>query len=181
MKRFLILFASFAVIFYISVSCNNQKTIQDYLREEKKAIDRYISKNNIVVLEKYPANHVFKANEYFKTNEGLYIHVVDSGGRKVLPVDEVTVRFDSIYYLKDTTKIAWSDTYSLYPYTFTYGLSNTYSPMSSPVCIGWVIPLSFVGENGVVDLIIPSSIGSYSDSNSFTPLVYRKLTYTNFY
>jgi hypothetical protein len=181
MKRFLIIIASFAAIFFISISCNNQKTIQDYLREEKKAIDRYISRNNIVVLENYPASRVFKPNEYFKTNEGLYIHVVDSGEQKVTLIDEVTVRFDSIYYLKDTVKIAWSDTYSLYPYTFTYGLSNTYTPISSPVCVGWVIPLTYVGEKGKVDLIIPSSIGSYSDSNSFTPLVYKGLSYTNFY
>jgi hypothetical protein len=93
-------------------------------------------------------------------------------------MNEVCVRFDSIFYLKDTTKIAWSDTYLLHPYTFTYGLSNTYTSAYSPVCIGWVIPLLYIGENGKVDLIIPSSIGSYSDSNSFIPLVYKGLRYT---
>jgi hypothetical protein len=163
------------------ISCNNQKTIQDYLREEKKAIERYISRNNIVVLDEYPADRVFKPNEYFKTNEGLYIHVVDSGGRKITPYTDVTVRFDSIYYMKDTTKISWNDTYNLYPYEFRYGISQTYSVYSSPVCAGWVIPLLYVGEFGKVDLIIPSSLGSYSDTNSFIPLVYKGLTYTNFY
>jgi hypothetical protein len=173
-----ILFFLFAGVF---ISCSNQKTIQDYLREEKKAIERYISRNNIVVLENYPANRVFKPNEYYKTNEGLYIHVVDSGGQKITPYVDVTVRFDSIYYMKDTTKISWSDTYNLYPYEFRYGATQTYSVSSSPVCMGWVIPLRYVGELGKVDLIIPSSLGSSSDSNRFTPLVYKGLKYTNFY
>ena len=48
-------------------------------KEQKKAIDQFISSQGIEVLHKYPANGVFGEKQFYLTDEGVYIHVVDSG------------------------------------------------------------------------------------------------------
>lgn len=154
------------------------------LREEKKAIERFIDKNDFVVLKEYPKDSIFGEKEYYKTNEGLYIHVVQKGSStRAKALDNITIRFE---YQHDVRDAARGDTTTiirpslLYPFSFVYGISQTYSDMSSPVCVGWVVPLAYIGEGGIVDIIIPSSIGSYSDSNSIIPVFYKNLHYTSF-
>jgi hypothetical protein len=178
---FVLLAPVFSGVFF---SCNDQKSLQEMLREEKKAIERFIDRNGFVVLDTYPKDSIFGEKEYYKTNEGLYIHVVQKGtSKRVKAPENVTVRFE---YQHDVRDAARGDTTSivkpslLYPFSFVYGISATYSDMSSPVCVGWVIPLSYVGEDAIVDIIIPSSIGSYSDSNSIIPVFYKNLHYTSF-
>jgi hypothetical protein len=168
----------------VAASCDQSKTMQEYLREEKKAIDRFISDNGFVVLKNYPADGVFKENEYFRTQDGLYIHVVDSGnGNRVKSREEVTVRFEFMSKIKppkDT--IMWNDTGNKtdpdYPYSFIYDVYQSYS--GARVCYAWVYPLSYVGEHAVVDLIVPSSLGFKTASNSFEPYFFKKLKYTSF-
>jgi len=46
----------------LSFSCNKQKSLQERLQEEKRAIERYIIRNNIKPLEDYPKDGVFKEN-----------------------------------------------------------------------------------------------------------------------
>ena len=172
------------VVSCILFSCNSQKSLQELLQEERKAIDRFIGMNDLKPLQNYPKDGVFKENEYFKTPEGLFLNVVDSGnGTRAKLLNDVAVRFDYLQYVKDaaagdTTK-SFSNPY-FEPYSFVYGISQTYSSYSSPVCQAWVIPLSYVGEGAVVNLIVPSKFGSYSDNSSITPVFYRNLRYTRF-
>ncbi|GHT27130.1 hypothetical protein FACS189432_02960 [Bacteroidia bacterium] len=178
---FVLLAPVFSGVFF---SCNDQKTLQEMLREEKKAIERFIDRNDFVVLDSYPKDSIFGEKEYYKTNDGLYIHVVDRGSSvRAKALDNVTIRFEYQHSVKDAAR---GDTTTiikpslLYPFSFVYGISQTYSVTSSPVCVGWVIPLAYIGEGAVVDIIIPSSIGSYSDSNSILPVFYKNLRYTSF-
>jgi len=139
--------------------------------------------NDIVILKNYPEDGFFKENEYFRTNDGLFIHVVDSGnGKRVQFLDDVCVRIEYFQYIKD---FVHGDTIrSLFPFLdpfyFTYGIPQTYSSYYSPVCQAWVIPLSYVGEEAILNLIVPSSIGSYGDNNSIAPVFYKNLRYTRF-
>lgn len=174
-------------ISFVAFSCNNQKTTQEYLREEKKAIERYIDRNDFDIISSYPENGVFGENQFFKTNEGLYIHVVDSGnGRRVTAlVDQVQVRFDYFLYVKDavggdTSKVILD--YRWFPFEFIYGNTASYSKDALKLtCNGWAIPLNYIGEGAIVDLIIPSSLGGTTDYNSFDPVYYKNLRYTKFY
>ena len=169
----------------MSFSCKQSKSLQELLQDEKKAIDQFIPMNGIKYrdIKDYP-NGIFDENTYYRTSEGLFFHVVDSGnGKRVKLADDVSVRYQYFQYIKDvvsgdTTKYTFV---SYQPFSFVYGLSATYMPPSSPVCQGWVIPLSYVGENAVVDMIVPSSLGSYSDYNTnIAPIFYRNLRYTRF-
>ena len=172
-----------AVVFCMFFSCNDGKNLQELLQEERKAIDRFISMNEFVILKEYPKDGVFEENEYFKTNDGLFLHVVDSGnGKRAKLRDDVCVRFDYYQYVKD---YAQGDTTKNYlpfydPFYFVYGISGTYSSYYSLVCQAWVIPLEYVGEEAVLNLIVPSSIGSYSDNSSIIPVFYKNLRYTRF-
>jgi hypothetical protein len=183
MRKFLIIISWFVALLWVAASCNESKTMQEYLREEKKAIERFIGNNDFVVLKNYPADGVFKENEYFRTQDGLYIHVVDSGnGNRVKSREEVTVRFEFMEQIKTNDTIMWNDTGNKtdpdYPYSFIYDIYQSYS--GGRVCYGWVYPLSYVGEHAIVDLIVPSSLGSTTASAAFEPYFFKNLKYTSF-
>ena len=180
-----------AVISCISFSCSQGKSLQELLQEERKAIDKFITMNDLVILKEYPKDGVFKEKEYFRTTEGLFFHVVDSGnGNRVQLRNDVSVRYDYFQYVKDaasgdTTKYPFPFPYQYYhassqPFSFVQGIPQTYSGSYSPVCQAWVIPLSYVGENAILDVIIPSSIGSSGDNSSIIPVFYKNLRYTRF-
>jgi len=164
-------------------ACSNTKSLQELLQEEQKAIDRFISENKLVILKDYPSDGVFKPNEYYRTTDGLFFNVVDSGnGNRAQALNDVTVRFDYYQYVKDyasgdTTQWVFP---SVVPFSFVYGITATYSSSSTPVCQAWVIPLSYVGENAVLNMIIPSAIGSYLDNSNVSPIFYKNLRYTSF-
>ena len=191
MKKTAAFVLSIIAFSFLYLSCENQKTAQEYIREEKKAIDRFRNRLGIDVLSKYPANHQFATNEYFKTNEGLYFQVIDSGrGRKINPfidIEDVQVRFDFLFNIKGYVS-GKSDTIvppeSILPMNFLSGPSGIYGqpdPMYNFSCVGWAIPLQYVNEGAVVNIILPSSLGNTSDNTNFVPRFYKNLKYTNFY
>ena len=192
MKKWIPGILSLAVVTCISFSCKQSKSLQELLQEERKAIDKFIAMNDLVILKDYPKNSVFEENEYFRTDDGLFFQVVDSGnGKRVQLKDDVSVRYEYCQAVKsfssgDSSKyyFPYHPVYYTSPYlpvSFVYGLSATYSSSSTPVCQAWVIPLSYVGEGAVLNLIIPSSLGSYYDRYpDIRPVFYKNLRYTRF-
>jgi hypothetical protein len=183
MKNIFLFALSLIVLSIVSFSCDNTKTPQEYLREEKKAIERYIDNNGIVVLPTYPSDSIFKEKEYFRTSDGLYFHVTNQGtGNKVRPLlDEVLVRFDYYFDVKsyvggDTTKSTLP--YTQFPIEFNYGISGSYD--SYFACNGWARPLDYVKEGAIIDIIIPSALGSQSNSSAYRPVFYKNLHYSKF-
>jgi hypothetical protein len=119
----------------------------------------------------------------------LYFHVTDLGkGNNVTLGKEVTVRFD--YYFDIKSFVAGDTTLSTLPYTyfpfaFKYGISGSfrYGQDISDTnfgCNGWVIPLTYIKEGAVIDVIIPSALGSQSNSNAYRPIFFKNLHYTTF-
>ncbi|MCL1938179.1 MAG: DUF4827 domain-containing protein [Candidatus Azobacteroides sp.] len=188
MRKTIVFVLSFTTLAVANIACDKQKTVQEYLREERKAIERYIDRQGIEITATYPKG-AFKANEYFKTNEGLYIHVVDSGnGRRVKPlVDRIQVRFDYLYYIKTYVSGKTDSTvlpFYYFPQEFIYGQSGSYGKNSYDFsCEGWAIPLAYMGEGAIVDLIIPSALGTSYDNSypNFNAVFYKNLTYTEFW
>ncbi|MCL1933244.1 MAG: DUF4827 domain-containing protein [Candidatus Azobacteroides sp.] len=191
MKKWILNIVLVAVVCCISFSCNQGKSLQELLQEERKAIDKFITMNDLVILKEYPKDGVFKDNEYFRTGEGLFLQVVDSGnGIRVQSRNDVSVRYDYYQSVKSAASgdtITYPFPYSsagyqtaFQPYSFTFGIPQTYSSAYSPVCQAWIIPLAYVGEGAVLNLIIPSSLGSYRDNSDITPAFYKKLCYTRF-
>lgn len=182
-----IIFGLITCIFLIS--CENQKTTQEYIREEKRAIERFINSKGIKVLNNYPENHKFGEKEFYRTKEGLYFQVIDSGnGKKVKPlVDRVQVRFDYMLYIKSYVtgnRDSIVPPENILPMQFTYGVIGSYGqpdPLTNLSCNGWAIPLEYVSEGAIVNLIIPSSLGTENANLNFIPYYYENLKYTKFY
>ena len=169
----LFLFVSVFFVASIFFACDKTKTAQELMKEEQKAIERFIANNGIIVTKNFA--DMYEDNVYFKTKEGLYIHVIDSGnGNKAKYNQEVLVRFkDFMYFKNDTTKYSNMSAESS-PYVFYYGNVYSYSGLA---CDGWAIGLSLVSENAEVSMIIPSSLQPYSDQSSFSPAYYGYLKY----
>jgi hypothetical protein len=184
MKNGILSIVAIIIVSCMAFSCSQQKSLQELLQEERKAIDRFVSMNGLVVLKEYPKSGVFKENEYFRTVDGLFFNVVDSGnGVRVENRSVVTVRYDHLQYIKDAAR---GDTTKYFPnpylpVSFTFGIPQTYSSRSTSVSVAWVIPLEFVGAGAVINLIIPSSLGSVMDNNNVAPVFIRNLRYTSVY
>ncbi|MCD7973531.1 MAG: DUF4827 domain-containing protein [Candidatus Azobacteroides sp.] len=159
----------FAVLFLPAIwfSCNNSKTYAQLLEDEQNAINKLITDSGFKILYSYPANKVFAENEFVKLPNGLYMNVIDSGnGTRVDSGKVVLYRIKYYRSLFDTTTYSG---YSVDPYSFIYGQGTTSSNSYSE---GLATPLSFVGQNSKVRLIVPSSINTYTISQNVVPYYY---------
>ena len=165
------------------LSCSKQKSAQEMMKEENKAIDRLINSKDIKILKEYPTDGVFGENEYFHDSNGLYIHVIDSGnGNKAKMYQTVTVRFKAATYFKTDTLSFSTDISSLQPDEFIYGVTASYGTKTTSIrndqsCSGWAIALSYVSEGAVVNLIIPSALGTPHDRQYYIPIFYESLKF----
>lgn len=186
---FLVLMMSMVIGF----SCSNTKSYGEMLKDERKAIKQMIKDSGFVILDKMPEDMKFAANEFVQLDGGIYMNVIDTGNgkRAVENKTEVKVRFvvnglinnkDSLYYdcsLNYDTPLEF--TYPLLAdvyergYGFTTGTREYYY-----LSEGVSVPLKYVGEQGVVKLIVPFKKGSDSDGTAGLPRYYSWLKYTKF-
>ncbi|MDR0685970.1 MAG: DUF4827 domain-containing protein [Dysgonamonadaceae bacterium] len=173
------------ILFFVSLTvaglilpsgCKNEKSLQELIQEEKKAIDRYIANNRLEIINSFPDDGKFEEKQYFKTSEGVYLRVDSFNISKMAEIYKVvTVRVKSAHYIAISDTSIYSME-SVYPFSFTYGSSSTYS---DDFCTAWAIPLKYVGEHSTVDMIVPSNYGTSSNRSSIIPVFYKAVTYTS--
>lgn len=188
-KTIFLVFTSICAIIAIS-SCSKTVTYADKLKDERKAISRFLSDHDIDVLDKFPADSTFAKNEYFKDeNTGVYFRVDNWGtGEKVADKADVFLRYteDNILLVSDDT-IPGNLGHD-YWIRVTYGDESTY--MKSTVTdkgdnfsmyllsAGSILPLKYgVRHGGIVSLIIPFSSGSYIQQYQYEPIFIEELRY----
>ena len=155
------------LVLFTVASCNNENEkipYADQLKDHNKIIEKYIERENIVVLDAFPIDSVFAPNEYVKTDSELYFQLVSKGDKKnaIAPKDKVIMR----YYKHDLTE--YPDTvFNLdtddapYPTEFQYGNYN-----DSKACIAWHEAVSYMKYSGSeARIIVPSKIGFYEDQD----------------
>ena len=169
-SRFIIqLLISFMIV---GSACNKQKSPQELLKEENKAIERFISKNSFKILSEYPKDGTFKDNEFYRDATGLYIQVVDSGNGVRARVNQTVLgRFNGRISFKNDT-IRYISGYQ--PDEFIYGRGT----FSNAACAAWEYALQYVGDESEVSLIIPSKLGTYSDKMNYHPVYFESLKFT---
>ena len=172
MKK-IFLFISLVISLTVFFACDKTKTAQEKYEEEKKSISRFISRNGFDIEDKDTAR-MYEENVYFKTKDGLYIHVIDSGnGNKAKANQIVTARYrDMVFFKSDTTK--YTNEYSKDPDLFYFGNSSTYIGYA---CDGWALALSLVSENAEVSLIIPSILQPSSMQSYYEPMYIGRIKF----
>ena len=172
----------------ITFSCSNTKSYGEMLKDEKKTIKKLIADSGFVILDKMPENMKFGPKEFVQV-DGIYLNIVDTGNGKRAEENKTLVYFRFIQQgisKTDTMLVDYSDNDD-YPLQFNYPLSADYGyPFASTdagyyyTSEGTSIPLKYVGEHGIVKLIIPFKKGSESDQNNGMPRYYMWLKYTKF-
>jgi hypothetical protein len=154
------------------VACSTDPSSYENLsKEEKSSIANYIARNNIKVISKVPTNNIWAENEYLRTSNGLYIHIVDTGN--ALPDTVVSGQLVISRYRKisldaepDTVKSFWTTAESPYPYEFSYNVSGeAFTGFQEAVSI-------MKRNNSVAKIIVPSKIGTSDDLDAVKAYAY---------
>jgi len=167
-------------LFYFSCSKDNE----NLNITTEVVVQSFIKSQGIVVLKDYPQNRDFGKNEYYLTDEGLYIQVIDSGnGIKAYINNTVSIRYEYLLdvnqYVKGNKDTIRQD-FSPSPLRFIYRDRNyNYGNTDYPIK-AFAIPLDYVSEEAVINLIIPSSLGTNNDRVNNIVHFYKNLRYTRF-
>ena len=174
-------------------SCDKTQSYADMLKAEEKAIERLMDEEDIVVLKEYPADGVFKENEFYQMDNDVYINVIDSGNGNRIGTkrQNVNSRFVVRFFKSDTLELdgfassRLPVTFSYQNYTEDYYIwgydqndTNVDAVMSSFICEGLASGLQHVGDSAVVKLIVPFKVGPSSFQSSGEPLYFPKVRYT---
>ncbi len=183
MKKFFSVLLSFSVILMLATACKDQKTYAEYLKDEERAIEKFLLQNELSVIDRIPSNGVFKDNEFYKDPEtSVYYNIVEYGdttGNLQLN-EQIYIRFKGLkYFMVDdsTTYNNMDPNLSPWPQIITYlgpVNSSTSGYYDTP---GWAVPLSYVGHNGVVKMIVPFNMGSANDRSQYQPTYYDYVEY----
>ncbi len=180
MKRTYILIIAVFGIILSAISCKDQKTYADYLKEETKAIDEFIVKNNFNILTKFPSNGVFGDKDFYKDPETkVYFNIVEYGDttEKIFLGEKVFVRFMGLKYFMMDDSTTYTNKDNIFPQEIEFigpVNSSTRSYYSVP---GWAVPLPRVGHNSVVKMIVPFNMGSSTERSQYQPTYYDRVEY----
>ncbi len=154
-------------IFMLCISsCNKSKTYAELIKDEKKAIAKYITKHKINILTTFPKDSVFGPNDYYKDEKGLYIHIEDWGqSRKVREGEDVLVWFNKYGPLPEE-ELSSSNMKDVKPDEFTYQGNYTAARYA------WTAPLKYVGNGGKVKVIAPHDTGNTNDQTNVEAYTY---------
>ena len=164
-------------------SCQDRKTYAEYLKDESRAIDRFIAQNDIDILEKFPEDSTFKSNEFYKDpTTGVYYNIVDFGNKneKISLGEEVYIRFKGLSYFMTDDTTSYSNlnpSTSPYPQTLVFQGAVTTANKSYYATPGWMVPVPAIGHKGIVKLIVPFEMGSSYDQSQYQATYYDHVEY----
>ncbi len=166
---------------FLTVSCKDRMTYADYLKAEEKAIDLFIESNGLTILKDFPSAGTFKENEFYKDPAtGVYFHIIEYGDtiQKLQWKEEVYVRFSGLRYFNTEDTTQYSNFKSIYPEEIVFIGPVNSSTKGNYATPGWVVPLSYVGHNGRVKMIVPFNMGSSYDQSRYEPTYYELVQYS---
>ena len=193
MRKLMSFILAFVTLAIISSACSNSETYADKLKNESKAINRFIKERELNILKSMPVDYEFGENDYYLDEDsGIYLRIIDRGDTEKMASKGSSDRMGSDVYLRfySTLRIGTSDTTAYSnnldygPIEFVYGNSSTYTDYSSsgysysflsPAC---AFPLDYVGEGGEVSMIVPFANGSAMQQSYYEPIFYGRIKYT---
>jgi hypothetical protein len=176
MKKILAVAALFALLAGTFAACSDSATYAEELSDEKDAINGFIKDNNFTVGDTIPTVVPWPTGYYYKTESGLYVHVVDTGYQVIdtIPTNTVIcVRFTELDMDGEETYTNMSSSDDAYEILY----NNVSSSTSYGDCLAWHEGLDYVGDGGFIQMIVPASVGMSYYSDDVTA-VYYDLRYT---
>lgn len=191
------LFITFLIGLMVFVaSCDSTETYADKLKNETKAIDRFIRDNDVDVIDYIEKGQKFADNQFYKDETGVYLRIIDSGNLDIMASEEektdITVRFDTVFSLTENEILTLGNhtqSMDLFPINFKYGDASTYrvnpgtgydyqSFVSLYMSPALALPLKYIGHKGRVEMIVPFTVGSYNQAySSYKPYHYTEIEY----
>lgn len=166
MRNRLILLLLFGISLF-TTSCEDTLTYSQELEAEEKLIKAWLVRNNIVVLEEFPADSVFAENEMYLYENGLYFQLISKGEGDTLKGGDVfTLRYSQSTLDENPIVEDYLTTQDRpYPTEITYGsLTNS--------CEGWQTAFAAMKKSeSRARIIVPSQIGR--NQSVVTPYVYE--------
>ncbi len=174
-------------------SCDDTKSYTERLEAEKDAIERLMEQEGIVVLDDYPADGVFRENEFVKLENDVYLNVIDSGNGNRIGEgvrQNVICRFTARIFMSDTVTIdGFASNYlpvtmQCTPY-YEYNMMQTTavqdgsasSGLEMYVSEGLASGLYHVGDSAEVKLIVPFKISSTMLRQMYEPVYFTRVRY----
>ena len=147
----------------------------------------------IVVLDEYPADGVFKENEFVKLDNDVYLNVIDSGNGKRISEgvrQNVICRFEARIFMSDTVTIDGFGseylpvTMTVTPY-YEYGMiqaaevqdGSASSGLEAYVSEGLASGFYHVGDSAIVKLIVPFKVSSQMLRQMYEPVYFTRVRY----
>jgi hypothetical protein len=178
MKKILAVVALFALLAGTFTACDDSATYAEQLSDEKDAIKEFIKDNKFTVGDTIPTVTPWPKGYYYKTESGLYVHVIDTGTQVIDTIPNNTVISVRFYELDMDGEETYSNMYgSDDAYEILY--NNVNSTASYGDCLAWHEGLDYVGDYGHIQMIVPASLGmSYYTTSSALTAVFYDLRYT---
>ena len=163
----------FALII-LGSSCSDKKSYSDMLKDERKAIRSYLKDKTVV--DDIPEDNNYDPDVFYALENGVYMQVLENPNPtlKALSGEDIYIRYTETNLLTNVeTDINWSS--MITNVYFIYGQTSSMSDIGTAVAQ----PLEYVGEESVVNLIVPSKVGSTTNYGNVVPVVLH-LKYTKF-
>lgn len=165
------------------VSCEKGESYADLLKKEEKAVNWYLSGESVET--ELPSDSIFVTGEdapFYKMNEEgtVYMRVIDAGDRGDRPEagDRVYFRYSRMnlrnFYEADVE--LWlgnsSDIGPSIPST-SFVLGNYTLTSSYQYGTGIQLPMTYLGYNSRVQLVLKAQAGFYAEQSQCLPYVYE--------
>lgn len=185
----------------MAVSCDKGKSYTDMLKAERKAIDRLIDAKGFEVLDDFPADTVFKENQFVKLENGVYLNIIDRGTSDRAVSGKTSVMYRCIVSYPMDSAYVFYTSYSVYAKDPKEAKSVNYGPNSNGTrpyemiyrnpddfyygyqaqgafdSEGLMSVLKYVGDGAKVKMIVPFKRGIVNDMKNGAPAFYEILQY----
>ena len=149
------------------VSCESETNYSQLLKAEEELIADWLVRNEMVLLDEFPADTVFGANEMYHFEDGIYFQMIAKGeGDTLRRGDKLVLRYKQAtmdeYPMEEDY---WTTQDRPYPNEITYGdLTNS--------CEGWQKAFELMQKSEAhARIIVPSKLGR--DDSEVIPYVYE--------
>jgi hypothetical protein len=148
-------------------ACENNTNYSQLLKAEEELIADWLVRNEITLLEEFPADTVFAANQMYHFEDGIYFQVIENGvGDTLRAGDKLILRYkQSTLDLYPMVEDYWTTQDRPYPNEIAYGsLTNS--------CEGWQKAFELMQKSDAhARIIVPSKLGR--NNSEVIPYVYE--------